>query len=213
MINVVFLTASPALVPHLAPRDDAGASLLAAARELVAQAWAAGLRDVDLVGPRVGDGYTAHSGSFAAWGAPGVSVGQGNYLPELVSRFVLAGSGFKVQDIRERANTPNPRRLTMVSLDGSAGLTPRAPLGLLDAGAWADQWCRQLLGSAQVLVSPFPLADAPLAPNLHAAGISHPQAWVDAADLAASPGAVSRAQLVASDTSLGVGRYVAGWEV
>lgn len=207
--NLVVISSSPALVQELAPGDEAGARLLDRARELVDQALqqrqqTTGSRPViELVGSADPRWHTQLSGSFRAWGAPEVSVGQGHHLPELVSRYVLAGRAAHITTSRDRLGTPDPEVLTVVAVDGSAGLTERAPLALLDAAGWADQWCSALLDHG-----PDPSTATPTAAALRAAGVLEPELWLELADLKPA-----RTTLLAHDTTLGVGRYIAGWEL
>lgn len=207
--NLVVISSSPALVRELAPGDEAGARLLAQAREVVEQAVQHLRRstgthpEIELVGSADPRWHTRLSGSFRAWGAPEVSVGQGNHLPELVSRYVLADRAEYVTTSRDRLGTPDPSVLTVIAVDGSAGLTERAPLALLDTACWADQWCSTLLNDG-----PGPGVATPTAADLGAAGVLEPELWLDLAEL--SP---THTTLLARDTTLGVGRYIAGWEM
>ncbi|MGP6172981.1 hypothetical protein [Corynebacterium sp. A21] len=201
-VNLVVMPASPALVRELAPGDEAAGRLLGVLREVLEQA-AARQQRIELVGSQASRWRTELRGSFQAWGAPGVVVGAGHYLPELVQRYVLAELALQVVSVRERLGVPNPAALTVVALDGSAGLDARAPLTLLDAAPAADAWCRDLLaGSAPT----FPAAWDES--SLREAGILEPDPWLELAALTPK-----QAQLRDADTTLGVGRYVATWEI
>lgn len=192
--NVVIMPASPALVPDLAPQDLAGRALLAAVRALVAGAGA-----IELVGSRDGRWRTEHTGSFAAWGAPQVEVGAGNHLPELVQRYALGPElAGRVTDVRSVIGRVNPRSLTLIAVDGSAGMTPRAPLALLGSAGVTDQWCRAVLSGAP--------HDVPGQAELEEAGILDAGLWRELAGVEKRDAA-----LVEADTTLGVARYVAGW--
>lgn len=197
-MNLVMMPASPALLPELSPGDEAGAHLLQTLREVLQTADPA---RIELVGSRQQRWKTGLSGSFQAWGAPQVQVGAGNHLPELVQRYVLGELGSRIVGIREELGQPDPAALTLVALDGSAGLTARSPLTLLDAAPAADTWCRDLLagsGAAQEVDAGW-LMDA---------GILEPQPWLELAQLRPR-----KSELLAADTTLGVGRYVAAWEM
>ncbi|KQB86563.1 hypothetical protein [Corynebacterium lowii] len=191
---------SPALVAELAPRDEAAWRLRALVRR---SADKYPDLPIHLVGSRDDRWFTAHEGSFRAWGAPGIQVGGGHYLPELVMRYVL-NSRAEITQVRERVGTPEEGVLTVVAVDGSAGLTPRAPLSLIDAATHADQWCRDLLaGRRQATEHGGMDSEA-----LKAAGVIEPELWCELAAL--SP---QRACLVDADATAGVGRYVAEWEL
>ena len=137
--NLVVMPAGPALVRELAPRDTAGQRMVAELRSLVD---ATGDRPVHLVGSRSPRWETGVEGSFRAWGAPQVQVGAGHHLPELVQRYMLGERATRVTEVRADLGQPDPEALTLVALDGSAGLTERAPLALLPQAAAADTWCR-----------------------------------------------------------------------
>lgn len=201
-VNLVVMPSSPALVRELAPGDEAAGRLREVLREVLACA-AARYQRIELVGSRASRWRTELSGSFQAWGAPGVAVGAGNYLPELVQRYVLAELGDQVVSVRERLGTPDPAALTVMAADGSAGLAARAPLTLLDTAPAADAWCRGLL--AGNLPTPPVSWDAT---TLRQAGILEPEPWLELAALTPKQG-----QLRDADTTLGVGRYVATWEL
>lgn len=194
-INLVVMPAGPALVPDLAPADVVGRRIVAAVRSLVD---AAGARPIHLVGSRSPRWETGAAGSFRAWGAPQVEVGTGRHLPELVQRHVLGERADRIGSVRGELGVPDPAALTLVAVDGSAGLTPRAPLTLLERGPEADQWCRDLLTGNGTTDSGF----------LEEAGVLEPELWRELATL--SP---QRAELVEADTSHGVGRYVAAWQI
>ncbi|MEJ4100450.1 hypothetical protein V5S96_08790 [Corynebacterium mastitidis] len=195
--QMLVMPGSPALVAPLAPRDEAARRLCALARR-TARTYE-GL-PVHLVGSRDPRWFTAHTGSFRAWGAPQVQVDGGNYLPELVMRYVLEDA--EVVEARGRLGQPREGVLTVVALDGSAGLTPRAPLSLSDDASWADQWCRDLLAGRH---RPGAGADAG---RLRAAGVLEPELWCELAGLTPH-----RACLVDADATAGVGRYVAEWRL
>lgn len=193
--NLVVMPAGPALVPALAPADTPGRRLVADVLSLVD---AAGPRPIHLVGSRSPRWETGLEGSFRAWGAPQVTVGAGRFLPELVQRHVLGERATRIADVRGRLGVPDPAALTLVAVDGSAGLTPRAPLTLLERGPEADRWCRDLLSGGRVADGGF----------LREAGVLEPELWRELAGLAPR-----RAELVAADATHGVGRYVASWEI
>src|SRR5699024_3735405 len=79
--------------------------------------------------------YTAHQGSFRAWGAPQVDVWQGHYLGELIARYILQAAGAAagiVRESRDCIGQLNSSALTIILIDGSVGLNERALLALLD---------------------------------------------------------------------------------
>ncbi|MDD7582308.1 hypothetical protein ACEE23_05930 [Corynebacterium sp. 32222D000AT] len=217
MSTLVIIPGSPALVRELAPSDAAGAQLLDHARTALWQA-AVKLRandgaehvrvPVDLVCSQAPRWRTEHAGSFAAWGAPHVRVSAGHYLAELVARYVTEPvDGVEVRAVREHLTAPDPQAITVVVVDGSAGLDARAPLAELPAAAAVHQWCCELLRGG---VNTYPPEwDAG---QLSEAGIVEPEPWLELAEYASRRG-LRAAELLAADDSLGVGRYVARWEV
>lgn len=263
---IVVIPGSPALVPDLSPRDQVNQ----VARDFLApilEAAEAAQQPVDLVYAAGEKEYTAHTGSFAAWGAPQVTVSAGNYLPELVARFLMLSAIGRELRIRrsyrvgtdahadasssivssldlapidfagaDHAHTYDARTialaefidteaLTLVVLDGSIALAPRAPRQL---GPWASevtQWCEELLGQGAA-AKPLHLPAAVTADWVEVcgqfAGVEPLQQWLQEADVMA-PGLWAALAIYASDhpeleTSLyfsdresGVGRFFAQW--
>ncbi len=191
--NVCVVPGSPALVAELAPNDVAGQEIVRAIRELTAH----DTREIHIVGSRDARWRTEHTGSFAAWGAPQVTVGGGSFLAELVARYVLGGAESRVTDSRGATAPFDPRALTVVVLDGSAGLTPRAPLALVDGAPEAHEQMAAFLDGK-----------ATLPDNLAELGVIEPALWEELAGLEAA-----RQQLIAADATRGVGRFVAVWQV
>lgn len=198
-VNLVVMPGSPALVPELSPGDEAGAGLLRALQALLIDA-AADQRRIELVGSRDRAWYTALAGSLQAWGAPEVNVGVGHHLPELVQRYALGEAAAQVVGVREYLGQLDPTVLTIIAVDGSAGLAPRAPLTDLPTAPAVDQWCRAVLSGQRPAVRS--------AEELRAAGIIEPDPWLKLATLHPKS-----AELIQADTTLGVGRYLAGWEI
>ncbi|MCK7663086.1 hypothetical protein M0E87_05315 [Corynebacterium sp. CCM 9185] len=194
---VVVVPASPALVLS-GDADPAGSWLRAAAGRVLGR-----YRDipVHLVGSRDPRWWTCHWGSFAAWGDASVDVGAGDHLPELVQRFLLGADNRKrVVDVRGKLGHPDPGVLTVVAVDGSAGLTERAPLALIAGAESVDAWCRALLAGEP----PEPMTTD----GLREGGIIEPDLWLELAEVRPD-----RADLVAADTTTGVGRYIAEWGI
>lgn len=200
MLNLLIMPSSPALAEELSPADAPSRALLGAARQLVREYASANEELVlDIVGSRDARWHTAHTGSLRAWGAPSVELGEGNYLPELMARYMLAGGpDYRVGEVREHLGTPRAGVLTIVCIDGSAGLTQRAPLALIDAAPAAARWCESLLAGADESCDEE---------KLRAAGVEETVLWAELAALRPL-----KAELRAADSTLGVGRYVAGWQ-
>ncbi|MBV7293273.1 hypothetical protein KRX55_06385 [Corynebacterium sp. TAE3-ERU16] len=192
---MIVVPASPALVLS-GDADPAGVRLRTATERILSRH---GDLPVHLVGSRDPRWWTSHRGTFAAWGDATVNVGEGRYLPELVQRFLLGpGNRGRVVDVRGALGHPDPGVLTMVAVDGSAGLTDRAPLALIDGAETVDAWCRALLaGDSPEAMTPGELREG---------GVIEPDLWMELADVHPI-----RAELVAADTTTGVGRYVAEW--
>ena len=186
MFNLMVMPASPALAVELSAHDAASRALLAAAR-------------VDIVGSQDKRWYTAHTGSLKAWGAA-TDLGGGNFLPEIIARYVLHSvPQLRTRTSRERIGKPDPEALTVVVADGSAGLTERAPLALVPEAQEAHEWCEEVLMGASASKAGKWLSQR---------GVIEPALWEELAGL--DP---KKKQLFATDATLGVGRYVAGWEV
>lgn len=207
MQNLMIMPASPALAEELSPGDDASRALLRAACELVrdaARVITGGVSplQVDIVGSRDPRWRTELPGSLRAWGAPQVNVGGGHYLPELMARYVLTQAlgteGFEVMDSRSDIEEIMEGRLTVVCIDGSAGLTDRAPLALVDGARDAHLWCESVLSGADVHCDEE---------KLRSAGVLETALWAQLATVHPH-----YAELRAADSTLGVGRYVAGWQ-
>ena len=195
--HVLVMPSSPALVQELAPADQPSHQLRDAARSILRP-----LQDLDIeiVGSQSEATYTAHEGSFRAWGAPQVQVGGGHYLAELLARYVVGNTEGRVRSMRTNIGSFNSDCITIVLVDGSAGLTARAPLALLDTASASDQWCQEVLeGKKPAAWTRQQLIDA---------GVLEPELWLELAAIIPS-----HAQLVHADTSTGVGRYIATWEV
>lgn len=192
--NVLIMSGSPSQVAPLAPGDQEAAQLRQRTRGL-AQRLAQG-RAVELVSSQDRRWHTRHTGSFRAWGAPLTTVGAGNHLAELVHRYV---TGLRVDSAREGIGKINPQALTVVVVDGSAGMTARAPLALIDSAGDVDKWCRALLSGQPSRYDRQALV---------AGGIVEPDVWLELADMEPA-----HADLWHADTTTGVGRYLATWEV
>ena len=185
--NLWIVPGSPALA--LSPSDAASQRLLQAVRAL---AETAGGRAIDIVCSLDERWHTAHTGSFKAWGGPEITVRAGNHLGELVARFALGDP--EVREVRGVIGTPDPDAVTVVVLDGPAGLTPRAPLALVDGAPEHHQrLCRWLDGGQPEVVDKQLL---------------EPALWHELAALRPR-----EARLIDHDDTLGVGRYVAEWSV
>lgn len=185
---------SPALVRELSPADAAGAHLLAATRALAANLAEGEERPIDIVCSLDNRWRTERTGSFAAWGAPQVTVRSGNHLGELVARYALGDP--QVREVRGRIGTPEPDAVTVVALDGPAGLTPRAPLALV---AGAPELHSAIVGW---------LGGGPVSVDKQWPAVAEPALWNELTELAPR-----QARLIAADDTLGVGRYVAEWWV
>ncbi|MEH0146296.1 hypothetical protein V6D40_01285 [Corynebacterium sp. Q4381] len=185
--TVLIMPGSPALVPELAPADEASARLLAAARE----AARAHRGPVDIVTTLDEASYTAHTGSFHAWGAPHVTVGGGNYLGELLARYVAGDREYR--ETREHVEPLDPDALTIVVVDGPAGLTARAPLALQPGAQATHEGLERFIAGGAL--------------GGLEGGVDKQLLWRELAQLTPK-----RAELIASDATLGVGRYVGVWQ-
>lgn len=197
-VPVIFVPASPALVPELGIGDASSARLRDAARSLIDAALSdPRCTQVTIVGSTDPDTYTAHTGSFRAWGAD-VSVGGGNHLAELVARYLLGPCHLPITS--GTWHPPYGHELVIYPLDGPAGLTDKAPLAKVPGAPLRHQWCQKLLRGEDVH---WP-ADLE---RLRDDGIIDPDHW-----WALRGSKVSGSELVAADEEHGVGRYVAQWK-
>ena len=186
--NLLVIPGSPALVRELAPAHGPYRELLRTIRDTVARYPQ---RRVHIVGSRDERRYTAHTGSLRAWGAPQVTVKGGHYLPELIARYALRDP--EVSDSREHIQRIDPDALTVVVVDGPAGLSERAPLALVEGASQAHEALKVFLDGGE-----FPGA---------LEGVVEKQLWLELVRL------VGDKRLIASEDSLGVGAYVAQWSL
>lgn len=191
---LLVMPGSPALVRELAPADEPSQRLLNSIRETAGKLT----KTIDIVCSHDRRWTTHLAGSFAAWGAPHVEVRGGHVLGELVARYCLHGA--TVRESREHLLPLDPSVLTVLVVDGPAGLTTRAPLALIPAAADTHDKLQALLsGKQSSLIREQEMRDA---------GVLEPDIWLELQTLQPT-----NATLVDVDDTLGVGRYVAYWEV
>lgn len=195
---VIFMPTSPALVPELGQGDAASSELRNLVRSLIDDTLARyQVTSISLIGSRSTKTYTSLSGSFAAWGAPQVSVGEGNYLSEMVMRSVV---GSRELSITVSEDLDQDNALIIYGLDGPAGLDTKAPLSLIPGSRSRHQWCQAVLAGQEVSW-PADVVD------LLEDGIVEPEPWWKLRHCCPRG-----ARLVAQSDAYGVGRYVAFWE-
>lgn len=192
--SLLVVPGSPALVRELAPSDEPSQRLLKTVREACRELP----KTMEIVCSHDRKWETAQAGSFGAWGAPGVQVGGGHVLGELVARYCLPN--VTVRASRDSLSPLDPSVLTVVVIDGPAGLTARAPLSLLPSAHHVHEQLQLLLaGKEHQQIGEGEMMKA---------GVVEPQLWRELQTLQPeSP------MLLDTDDSLGVGRYVAYWEV
>lgn len=219
--RILVLPGSPALFSPLSGEAAAdNAQMLAAIDELLRAHLTALTKpkageptaDVHIVSSQGSRWYTAHRGSLRAWGvtahvaADALPAGQGHHLGEIIARLLLERAGVepsRITEVRGDIGQPSPDVVTVVVLDGSAGLDARAPLSLLPTGPAVHDWCRRVLQGAQ----PETLADASW---LTAGGIVEPALWLE---LAALSGAGVQGQIGCEQIVGGVARFAAALEI
>lgn len=200
--DLLIMPGSPALIPELGPKHD---KLRHTLGKLIAT-LTHDPRPRHLIASRNPRWHTTHTGSLRAWGDPsGITVGAGNFLGEILQRRLLGPALGEVTSIRDTLGTPNPQALTIVCVDGSAGLTARAPLTLLENGGLSHQWCCGILGGQGM---PHPKDFHASEQELSRAGIIEPALWLELAGLAPN----YQRTLIAADSDTGVGRYIATWK-
>ncbi len=191
--TIWIIPGSPALVEELSLHDAPSHRLRTHIRSLAAEEAAGSNRPIDIVCSLDERWRTGHTGSLQAWGAPQVRVRGGNHLGELVARYALGDP--EVREVRAHIGTPDPQAVTVVVVDGSAGLTARAPLALVPGAQELHQRMCEWLGGGEGIV------------DTQMPGVVEPALWHELAELTPQ-----RAMLVDADDTLGVGRYVAVWE-
>ncbi|AZA11607.1 hypothetical protein [Corynebacterium gerontici] len=202
--TIFVVSGSPAQVRGLGVGDNASTELAAQSIALLTQAVQSP-SPVAIVCSHDNRWYTRHAGSFRSWGAANTSVGAGHHLGELVARWLL-------QQSSESAQHPMPEVLSqdslsghptqIVVLDGSAGLSPKAPLAEVPGADEAHEWCTALLaGEGPGSVEKQWLQER---------GVIEADLWLELEAEIAQRG--WSGGLYWSDMSLGVGRYVARWE-
>ena len=149
-------------------------------------------RPIDIVCSMDERWRTSRTGTLAAWGGPQITVRGGNYLGELVARYSIGD--LPVRAVRDDIGSPDTDSVTVVVLDGPAGLTPRAPLALVEgAPEYHQRLCGWLDGGEPEVVD---------------RQLPEPALWHELAALRPH-----EARLIDHDDTLGVGRYVAEWRV
>ena len=196
--RLLIIPGSPALVEPLAAADATSRRLAETVRSAALLRRRKPYATVDVVCSMNQSAYTAWTGSLRAWGAPQVTVGDGNYLGELVTRYLLGERNYR--GARDHLTPLDPEALTGVVVDGPAGLTPRAPLAMIDTAPAMHEALRQLVATGKS----EGLTHAALAQS----GVCEPQRWLELSQLN-----VAHARLLDDDATLGVGRYVGEWEV
>lgn len=192
--SLLVVPGSPALVRELAPRDEPSQRLLQTVREISSNLP----NTMEIVCSHERKWATAQPGSFGPWGAPDVCVGDGHVLGELIARYCLPNVTVKAS--RDSLSPLNPSALTVVVIDGPAGLTARAPLSLLPSAHRVHEQLQLLLaGKEHQQIDEGQMLEA---------GVIEPQLWRELQTLRPES-----ATLLDTDDSLGVGRYVAYWEV
>lgn len=189
------IPSSPALVHELAPAHQPSHELITTIRRAVNSIRP---ERIELVVHEDSRYRTEIDGSFAAWGAPHVTVSAGHQLGELVARYALGEHEHLITEVRQEVDTLAAGVLTVVVADGSAGLTDRAPLALVSGAIEADAWCRRLVaGDCDGSVDAAWLSDR---------GVMDPVPWCQLAEIVGKR--ELQGDLLAHDTTLGVGRYV-----
>ena len=213
---MAIISGSPAQVVQLSPGSADAAALRRQQVEVLRRGWellaAQSPARVDIICSHDRRWYTGHRGSFAAWGAAELNVGGGNYLGELVARYLLDCAGIKPADIRVRSRIGqvDPQALSIVVVDGSAGLDARAPLSLLPQAHNVADWCQRLCRTGQA-----PTAGT-LSEFLSTGGIIEPALWQELAQCASAAAATGASPnvLQAQYTLIGgVGHHSALWHL
>ncbi|QDZ42766.1 hypothetical protein [Corynebacterium sp. sy039] len=210
---LLIIPSSPALIRELAPAHQPSRQLQEKITETIHELCSAYVEHIELVFPKNNSDYTKLTGSFQAWGASSVNVAAGNYLPELVARYLIGVTyQHRICTVTEHLSYESYGKaqnvLTIVLADGSAGLNAQAPLSDV-AGSWqAHQLCQEICSGK---LPPYATNMENLSAWLSTRGVVEPQPWVELATFLQS-GKVTQASVLAVDDSLGVGRYCALWQ-
>lgn len=205
LTEIIFVPHSLALVAQLSPHDSSSIELRQRIVELLRQRVD---KPVCIHYAQRASDYTAHTGSFRAWGAPQVTVGAGNHSPELIARYLLADAGhageISTQPVLEAGGDIVVRAgwVNLVLIDAVAGLTIKAPKYLRPTAAATHQWC------VQVLSEELPATCLTLE-ELAQAGVDNPMLWLSIYALRAT--AKWQPDSCYVDTTHGVARFIATW--
>lgn len=180
--------------------------------------------DITIVGSQAERWRTEHSGSFSAWGAdvrvPTEEPDSGNFLPELIARYLLDLARSRVPELGLRTesvayteqlpSTPGSG-LIVVVVDGSAGLDEKAPLASVPGAQDIHEHMRDFLEQGES----FQPAASWTSESLQKAGVIEPYLWEQLVELdrrLVSQGVDVDRKVWEHDSSLGVGRFVAHWQ-
>lgn len=213
MPNLLFLPNSPALINELSPADASSVELKDRAGALV-RGCQLNQQPVVIHYAQHERDYTALTGSFKAWGAP-VTVAAGNFLPELIARYILEEEGWDPALVRARGYTETPDfrsngimiadALHLVVLDGVAALTIKAPKYVLPQARACAMWCRETLGGD------LP-AQSWTSAQLEQAGVDNALLWPALWDLRHYAPQLEIRSFY-EDTSHGVARLLGLWDI
>ncbi|MBV7301651.1 hypothetical protein [Corynebacterium sp. TAE3-ERU2] len=201
--HIVVIPSSPALIEGVSPHDEGSARLRQAARSIL-DTRAAAVDSIAVVRSAAAECRTELTGSLSAW-APGVELPRaqgGHLLGEIIARLLLGEQEQKITACAEEIEALVDAELVIVLADGPVTLTERAPGGFHPEAEDAQSYVRELLRG-----------DAPEQWHYSAlseAGVLDPRPWRQLWTLREQ---ATVQQLLAEDTTGGVGRFVAQWEM
>ncbi|WKD61406.1 hypothetical protein CCICO_06930 [Corynebacterium ciconiae DSM 44920] len=203
MRQIVVIPSSPALIEGVSPNDEGSARLRAAAQAVLGEC-AAQARSIGVVCAASEECRTELTGSLSAW-APGAELAcaqGGQLLGEIIARLLLGESEQKITGCAEEIATLVDADLVIVTADGPVTLTDRAPGGYHPDAEKAFGFLRAMLNGEDV--------HGWTTEDLLSVGVIDPQPWMD---IFALRDQSSACQVCAHDTTGGVGRLVAKWEM
>ncbi|MDO4928504.1 MAG: hypothetical protein Q3976_05505 [Corynebacterium sp.] len=213
MPNLIFLPNSPAVLSELSPSDESSVELKDRAMALV-RSFCLNQQPVVIHYAEHKRDYTALTGSLKAWGAQ-VTVATGNFLPQLLARYILESAGWDPAMVRARGYSETPDLCTkdalaadalhVMVLDGVAALTTKAPKYVLPQAEAGALWCRETLGGE------LP-EQAWTRAQLEQAGVDNAVLWPALWQLRHQTSQLAMRSFF-EDTTHGVARLLGAWEI
>ncbi|MCS4489163.1 hypothetical protein N7326_01320 [Corynebacterium sp. ES2794-CONJ1] len=196
--DLILIPPSPAIIPGIGRGDEQGALLYQRARAKLTELVTGKAASTRIVYRKCRRDFTRHTGSLQAWAPTSYRVSSGHYLPEIIARHLLPYEEASITHTSESIGPLCDGEVIILMLDGSAGMTERAPLSLLPQSSASDRWCLDLLQGRNFRRISYNF--------LLEAGVENPDLWLELANYRQE---FLKSELIHVDSSLGVARYVA----